>query len=192
MWAMFKKVDMAGITKGYSSLKDQLDEYFKGLEADAEEDQWTSDPSGMWREAAMRLTKDILTNVGPCLRTVASEREDDRGPLRKAMGKISGLNKDVARMEDRLRPLGRELSKAKRELMLLGRVLMMSQDSSLAANAHEMTSEAEDAIRTGQQRVRAALRRIGAASDIAETGSMDVSLPRGAAVAGGPLAGQGV
>jgi hypothetical protein len=84
------------------------------------------------------------------------------------------------------------LSKVKRELMSLGRVLMMSQDPSLAAGAHELAGEAEDAIWAGHQKERAALRRLGAASDISETGSVDLPLPRVVPVTGGPLAGQGI
>jgi hypothetical protein len=58
--AVFKKGDMVGIASGYSSLKYQLGEYLRSLEADEEGDQETSDPSGTWREAALRLTKDYF------------------------------------------------------------------------------------------------------------------------------------
>jgi hypothetical protein len=51
---------------------------------------------------------------------------------------------------------------------------MLSQDPPLAAGAHELIGEAEEVIRTGQQRVRAALQGIGATSDISETGSVDL------------------
>jgi hypothetical protein len=181
---------MTGIAKGYSSLKDQLDEYLKDLEADKDGDLVTSDPLGTWRKAATNLTKDILEKVSLCMRTRASTKEDALSPLRRAVGKVVGLNEAIARMEDApeeegLRALGRELSKVKKELMSLGRILMMSQDPSLAAGAHELAGEAEDAIGASQQKVRAA-------SDISETGSVDLPLPRGAPVAGGPLAGQGI
>ncbi len=46
---------------------------------------------------------------------------------------------------------------------------MLSQDLTLAASAHELVAEAEEAIRVGQQLVRVALRRLGACSDISET-----------------------
>jgi hypothetical protein len=80
----------------------------------------------------------------------------------------------------------------RRELMSLGRVLIMSQDPSLAAGAHELTREAEDAIRRGQQKVRAALKRLGAASVMSEVGSVDLPPPREVPVTGGLLAGQSV
>jgi hypothetical protein len=96
-----------------------------------------------------------MDKVSPYMRTVAGAKEDALGPLRRAMGKVADLNEAIARMEDApeeegLRALGQELSKVKRELMSLGRVLMMSQDPSLVAGAHELAREAEDANRAGQ------------------------------------------
>jgi hypothetical protein len=186
---MLRRGDMTGIARGYRILKDQLDEYLKDLEAKKEGDLVTSDLSGKWREAAMNLTKDILEKVSPYRKTAASEKEDALGPLQKAMGKVAGLNKAIARMEDGpekegLRAMGWELSGAKRGLMLLGPVLMMSQDPSLAAEAHKLAGEAEDAIKAGQQKVRAALRRLRAASDISETGSVDLQGVRGQSAGG--------
>jgi hypothetical protein len=160
--ATLKRGDMTDIAKGYSILRDQLDEYLEGLEADKEGDLVTSDPSGTWHEAATNLTKEILVKVSPYMRTMASEKEDALGPLRRVMGKVADLNEAIGRVEDapveeRLMALGRELSQVKRELMLLGRVLMMSQDLSLATGAHKLAGEAEDAIRAGQLKVTAAL-----------------------------------
>jgi hypothetical protein len=54
--------------------------------------------------------------------------------------------------------------------MSLGRFLMLSQDLTLVASAHELVAEA---IRSGEQWVRVVLRRLGAASDISETGSVE-------------------
>jgi hypothetical protein len=64
------------------------------------------------------------------------------------------------------------------DLLSLGRALMMSQDPSLAAGAQQLVGEAEEAIRSRQQRVRVAFRALGAASDISEIGSIDLSGPR--------------
>ncbi len=55
----------------------------------------TSDPSGKWRKAATSLTKDILEKVGLYGRSVADEKEDALGPLRRAMGKVASLNRAV-------------------------------------------------------------------------------------------------
>jgi hypothetical protein len=61
---------------------------------------------------------------------------------------------------------------------------MMSQALSLAAEDHELVGEAEDAIKSGQREVKAALRKLGVASDLSETGSLDVPLPARGAVTG--------
>jgi hypothetical protein len=71
--------------------------------------------------------------------------------LMQSKRKEANLNEAVARAQDspeeeRLRALGRELSKVKRDLMLLERVLMMSQDPSLVAGAHQLAREAKDTI----------------------------------------------
>jgi methionine aminopeptidase len=158
-----RKGDMTGITKGYSALKDQLDVYFKGLEADKDGDVVSSDPTGAWHKAATALTKEIMDKVSPYMRTAPIEKEGGLGPLRRIMGKVADLNEAAVRAEDapeeeRLSALGRELSKVKRDVMSLGRVLMMSQDPSLAAGAHKLVGEAEDTIRAGQQKVRAGSR----------------------------------
>jgi hypothetical protein len=54
---------------------------------------------------------------------------------------------------------------------------MLSQDPALAISAHELVAEAEEALRAGQQQVRAAFRRTGVVSDASEASSM----------AGGPV-----
>ncbi len=95
----FRKGDMTGIVRGHRILRDQLDEYFKDLEAD-EEGGVTSDPSGKWREAATHLTKDIFEKVGPYTGASVTEKEDALGPLRRAVGKVADLNGAIARMED--------------------------------------------------------------------------------------------
>jgi hypothetical protein len=111
------------------------------------------------------------------------------------MEKVADLNKTAARAEDEpeeagLRALGRKLSQVKGDLLLLGRALMLSQDPSLAAEAHELVKEAEEAIRAGQQKMGAPLRGIGAVSDISETGSVDLLGQRDIPAAGRAPVGQ--
>jgi hypothetical protein len=98
--AALKRGDMTGIAKGYSVLRDQLDEYLKGLEAGKEGDLVTWGPSGTWRKAATNLTKEIMDNVSPYMRTVADKKEGAHGPLRRAVGKVADLNEAIARAED--------------------------------------------------------------------------------------------
>jgi hypothetical protein len=58
---------------------------------------------------------------------VADEKEDALGPLRRAMGKVASLNKAVAQAKDALEEESRRLGEARKELMSLGRVLIMSK-----------------------------------------------------------------
>jgi hypothetical protein len=95
--------------------------------------------------------------------------DEDDGPLvplRRAMGKKVDLVQAITELETKpneanLRLLGQDLNEVKGSLMSLGRVLMLSQDAALAASAHELVVEAKEAIRAGQQWMRAALRRLG-------------------------------
>jgi hypothetical protein len=166
LWVAFKKGDMIGVAKGYNTLKDQLDAYLKGLEADKDGEVVTSDPTEAWHEAATNLMKEIMDKVSPYMRTAANKKEGALVQLRRAMGKVVDLNEAITRAEDapeekRLRALGQEFSMLKRDLMSLGQVQMMSQDLFLVAGAHKLAGEAEDAIRAGQQKVRDALEHIG-------------------------------
>jgi hypothetical protein len=111
------------------------------------------------------------------------------------MGTVADLNKAVARVDDkpeeaRLWALSKKLSKVKGDLLSLGRALMFSQDLSLAAGAHELVGEGEEALQTGQQKGRAALRRLRAASDISETGSVDLLGQQEIPAIGGALVGR--
>jgi hypothetical protein len=122
---------------------------------------------------------DILEQFRGYGKDVANKEEDVLGPLRRAMGRIASLSEAVnvakaAPEEGELRDLGRKLGLAKRELMALGRDLMMSQVPTLAAKAHDLAKEAGDAIKSGQKEIKVALRRLGVASDISEAGSLDL------------------
>jgi hypothetical protein len=133
--------NMAGITRGYKALKDQLDVYLAGLESNKDEEKVSSDPMGTWHKAAVELTKEIMDKVSPYMKTVIDEKDDPLAPLRRVMEEVVNLSEAVAKSEDkldeeRLRFLGRGLSGAKGNLMSLGRALMLSQDPSLAARAH--------------------------------------------------------
>jgi hypothetical protein len=176
-----KRGEMAGLMRGSDTLTSQLREYLKGIEAD-EEDGVSSDTTGKWKKAAEDLTDNILEELKGMGRDVGSEEEDALGPLRRAMGRIASLNEAVnlakaAPEEGQLRDLGRKLGMAKKELMVLGRDLVMNQVPTLAAETHDLAGKAEDAIRAGQMVVKAALRGLGVAYDISEAGSLDLPPP---------------
>jgi hypothetical protein len=78
--ATSSKGDMAGIARGHEALRDQLNAYFKALNADEDGEIVSSDPTVTWYRAAMALTKEIMDKVGPYIRMVADEKEGALGP----------------------------------------------------------------------------------------------------------------
>jgi hypothetical protein len=149
--AAWKGGDMAGITHGYKALKDQLDRYLRELEANKNGKRVPSDPTGAWCRAATEVMREVMRKVGTSMEKEVEEESGPLVPLRKAMEGIVDLNEAIANLEDkpgkdRLRLLGRGLNGAKGALMLLGRALMMSQDPTLVAGAHELVAEAKEVI----------------------------------------------
>jgi hypothetical protein len=110
----------------------------------------------------------------------ASRPDDALGPLRKAIRKIASLAEPVTKGvqepdEEELRDLARKLGAAKKEIMALNRGLVVGQPATIATEANELASEAGEAIKTSRETIKAALRGMGAASDISE-----ISGPAGA------------
>ncbi len=119
------------------------------------------DPTGVWQQNATELTKEMLEKMGRYMERGTDEDDSPLAPLRRAIGGIADLGEVITELEaepseDKLRLLGRELNQARGSLMSLGQVLTLSQDPTLTASAHQPVTEAEEAIRGGQQRVRAA------------------------------------
>ncbi len=70
--------------------------------------------------------------------------------------------------EERLRDLARKLGTAKKEMMALSRSLMVGQSASVATEAHRLTNDAGEFIKSSRNTIKAALRGLGVASDISE------------------------
>jgi hypothetical protein len=79
--------------------------------------------------------------------------------------------------EGELHDLAKKLGAVKKELMTMSRELMVNQPAATAMEAHELVSEAEEAVRVNQRTIKAALRGLGAASDISEARSLNVLPP---------------
>jgi hypothetical protein len=67
-----------------------------------------------------------------------------------------------------LRGFGKQLGSSKKEIMALSKNLAVGQPASVATEATRLANEACDAIRVSRESIRAALREMGAASDISE------------------------
>jgi hypothetical protein len=88
------------------------------------------------------------------------------------------VTKGVLEPDEReLRDLAKKLGVVKKELMTMGRELMVNQPAATATEAHELVSEAEEAVRVNQRMIKAALRELGAVSDISEVSSLSVLPP---------------
>ncbi len=70
--------------------------------------------------------------------------------------------------ETRLRCYAKQLGTSKREIMALNRSLMVGQVVSIAIEATRLANEAGETIKSSRETIRAALRGLGAASDISE------------------------
>jgi hypothetical protein len=159
-----------------------------------EKDGLAPDVVETWKGQALVIVKDALEFLehfgegGP-----ASKPEDSLGPLRKAIGVVTRLAEAVAKevqdpSEERLRDLARKLGAAMKEIMAMNRSLMVGQSANLAAEADELASEAGEAIKVSRETIKAALRGLGAASDISEvSGPTRASCPPPARPAMGSL-----
>jgi hypothetical protein len=147
--------------------------YMKDLEAD-EKDGLSPDVVEMWKEGALDVVRDALEDLKHFNEGDPASRPDDAlGPLRKAVGGVAMLAETVAKEvqepdEERLRDLARKLGAAKKEIMAMDRSLVVGQPANLTTEAHEIASEAGEAIKASRETIKAALRGMGAASDISE------------------------
>ncbi len=94
-------------------------------------------------------------------------------PLRDAMDQARYTMEAVVREltdpeETVLRGFGKQLGSSKKEIMDLSKNLAVGQHSGIATEATRLASEAGDAIKASRESIRAALREMGAASDISE------------------------
>jgi hypothetical protein len=167
-----EKGNMADLMRVKQALPSLLAKYLRDLETD-EKDGLSSDIVETWKQAALDLTGDVLKYVGQLGVNPASGPDDTLGPLRRAIGKIASLAEAVTRGvqepdEDELRDLVRKLGAAKKEIMSMSRDLVVNQPATVATEAHELPSEAGEAIRASRETIKAALRGMGAASDFSE------------------------
>jgi hypothetical protein len=156
--------DNAGLMRVKLALSEIMEKFMKDVDKD-EEDGLAPDVVETWKGQAYAVVKEAaeffkhLDEGGQ-----ASEPEDSLGPLRKAIGAATHLAEAVTK---EVRDLARKLGAAKKE-MAVNRSLMVGQSASLATEAHGLASEAGEAIKSSRETIKAALRGLGAASDLSE------------------------
>ncbi len=175
------KGNMADLMKVKEALPPLLLKYLEDLEAD-EKEGLSPDVIKKRRQAALDLAEDVMKYVGQLGVNPASGPEGVLRPLRRAIGKIATLSEAVTMGvqepdEEELRDLAKKLGVAKKELMAMGRDLVVNQPAATATDTHELVGEAGEAIKASREMIKAALRRMGAASDISEISCLS-RLPR--------------
>jgi hypothetical protein len=161
----------------HENLAANLRLFNEGFEALADPERLSTNQLGTWRRKVVGLTDEVMKRVVALLEEAVKQVQDLLGLLRKAMERAMELAQMVERLEPEpseagLRNLAQELPGVRGKVQSFGRILILNQDPSLAAYAHELIVEAEEAICKGQQRIRRALQRMGAAPEGPDAGSL--------------------
>jgi hypothetical protein len=168
--------DNAALAKIKPTLQELVDKYMADVNKD-EEDEVAPDVVQTWKDQAYQIVNEALHFFDGFIEDgsapSAPKPADSLAPLRKAIEIATYLTEAVAKEiqdlgEDRLRDLARKLGTSKKEIMALSRSLMVGQVASIAIEASRLASDAGEAIKSSREMIRAALRGLGAASDISE------------------------
>ncbi len=139
-----------------------------------EKDGLAPDVVKTWKDQVYEVVKEALEFLDHFSgENPTSKPEDSLAPLRKAIETATHLAEAVAKeiqdpSEERLRDLARKLGAAKKEIMALSRCLMVGQAASIATEAKGLAGDAGEDIKSSRETIKAALRGLGAASDISE------------------------
>ncbi len=161
------------------TMREAVIEYMAAVDQD-KEDGLDPDTARLWKEHAQEIVN--LANLempvagtredGPAL-AVQGAAADCLAPLRDVIDQarytVDAANRELNDPEETvLRGFGKQLGSSKKEIMALSKSLAVGQPASVATEATRLASEACEAIRTSRESIRAALREMGAASDISE------------------------
>ncbi len=161
------------------TMRDAVNEYTAAVDQD-KEDGLDPDTARLWKEqvqeivALANLDMPVAGTKGGGPEPVPQvEATDCLAPLKDAIDQARYTASAAAREltdpeETVLRGFGKQLGSLKKEIMALSKDLAVGQSASVAMEATRLASEACDAIRTSRESIRAALREMGAASDISE------------------------
>jgi hypothetical protein len=161
------------------TMRDAVNEYMAAVDQD-KEDGLDPDTARLWKEQAQEIV--ALANLDmPVAGTKGGEPEpvpqaeatDCLAPLKDAIDQArytaSAAARELTDLEETvLRGFGKQLGSSKKEIMALSKDLAVGQSASVATESTRLASEACDAIKTSQESIRAALREMGAASDISQ------------------------
>ncbi len=156
-----------------------IDDFMTAVDKD-KEDGLDLDTARMWKdqvhEIATQAKVDQLpegaskSKAGP---SASAKTADRLAPLKSFIEQATYTMEATARElqdpdETILRGFGKQLGSSKKEIMSMSKDLMMDQSAGVAVEAARLANEACDAIKASRESIRAALRELGAASDISE------------------------
>ncbi len=161
------------------TMRKLVNEYMAAVDQD-KTDGLDPDTARLWKEQAQEVVahanldqpaaNDERGGPGPA---PLLEATDCLAPLKCAIDQARYTAFAAAREltdpeETVLRGFGKQLGSLKKEIMALSKDLAIGQPADVAMEATRLASEACDAIKTSRESIRAALRNLGAASDISE------------------------
>jgi hypothetical protein len=179
-------------------MREAVIEYMAAVDQD-KVDGLDPDTARLWKERAQEIV--TLANLDmPAAGTrgdepaLASQGEatDCLAPLKDAIDQArytaDAANRELNEPEETvLRGFGKQLGSSRKEIMTLSKSLAVGQPASVVTEATRLADEACENIRVSRELIRAALRDMGAASDISEASGPVRSRP---AVPGGPFMGR--
>jgi hypothetical protein len=171
------------------TMRDAVNEYMAAVDQD-KDNGLDPDTARLWKEQVQEIV--ALANLDmPVAGAKGGEPEpvpqveatDCLAPLKDAIDQARYTASAAAREltdseETVLRGFGNQLGSSKKEIMALSKDLAVGQSASVAMEATRLASEACDAIKTSWESIRAALREMGAASDISEASGPVRARPR--------------
>jgi hypothetical protein len=161
------------------AMRKLVDEYMAAVEQD-KDDGLDPDTARLWKERVHKIaTKAKLdqpaasSGVSKSGPVAHSKARDGLASLRSTIEQATYVMQAVAREltdpdETILRGFGKQLGSSKKEIMAVSKDLVVVQLAEVATEATRLASEACDAIKACSESIRAALRELGAASDISE------------------------
>jgi hypothetical protein len=179
-------------------MREAVVEYMAAVDQDIV-DGLDPDAAREWKERAQEIV--TLANLDmPAAGTrgdepaLASQEEatDCLAPLKDAIEQArltaDAANRELNDPEETvLRGFGKQLGGSRKEIMALSKSLVIGQPASVVTEATRLTDEACENIRLSRELIRAALRDMGAASDISEASGPVRTRP---AVQGGSFMGR--
>jgi hypothetical protein len=161
------------------TMRGAVNEYMAAVDQD-KEDGLDPDTARMWKEQVQEIVAlanldmpEAGTRGGEPEPVPQAEAADCLTPLKDAIDLARYTAQAAAREltdpeETVLRGFGKQLGSSRKEIMALSKDLAVGQPASVATEATRLASEVCDAIKTSRESIRAALREMGAASDISE------------------------